>query len=408
MRMVYRRVFFVLFMVIPLLGVGAIDIEFTAPTVQFDGAFKQFTDSIGFDTSNITSMVQENMDLLEQEVEENEEINRYSNPSLLPLGFANASAAASHAGTQRSFIDYSLFAVSVGAGIGASAPTIDPNKMAEIGDEIQRKGDLYAGLAAQPLVASVGLNLSPLVKGLRVNGKFGMLNIPPMEETYDLTSESFIVGFGAQYQLIQSFSLPLGFIRWRGISIGSGFIYQKNNISLAMTIEEQKTDPITLGQLGFNQFVLDGYNIVNPTAPPLKTDSDFGYLSVIPSFDFSFETKTYTIPIEVNTGLRILYLLDVNFGAGVDLAFGSSTLNAGVDAEVNFKGGSEMAQYIATTPGSASLEIALEKNPQFFRPRITTGVMLNLGPLRLDIPVMLYFDSEGNSAVVGVNLALVW
>jgi hypothetical protein len=35
-------------------------------------------------------------------------------------------------------------------------------------------------------------------------------------------------------------------------------------------------------------------------------------------------------------------------------------------------------------------------------------VGLNLGPVKLDVPMMLYFDSEGNSAMVGVNLGIVW
>jgi hypothetical protein len=33
---------------------------------------------------------------------------------------------------------------------------------------------------------------------------------------------------------------------------------------------------------------------------------------------------------------------------------------------------------------------------------------LNIGPVKLDIPLMYYFDSEGNSFMMGVNAGIVW
>jgi hypothetical protein len=65
-------------------------------------------------------------------------------------------------------------------------------------------------------------------------------------------------------------------------------------------------------------------------------------------------------------------------------------------------------QYVSTTPGTAAFGISTSEGPQFLRPRLTGGVGLNLGPVKLDVPMMLYFDSEGNSAMVGVNLGIVW
>lgn len=406
MRMTYRTFFLVLFMIIPLLGVGAIDVELEVPSVNLSGTLKTIADTVRMDTSLINTMVAQMANNLETELEEDEMIDKYSNPSLLPLGFANASAAASHAGTQRSFIDYSIFALSVGAGVAASAPTIDPNEMMEIPDRMEQEGDLYAGLGFQPIVASLGINLSPLVKGLRANVKLGMLNIPEIPEAYNLTSSSFMFGLGASYQLVKSYSLPLGFIKWRGISLGSGFVYQKNSLGLVYELDEIEVQGIKLKDIGFTNTMLAAYNLT-PGVTQLDEDDDFGTLAVKPGFEFSFDTDTYVIPLEINTGLRILYLLDVNFGAGIDLAMGKSSLSAGIDADVNFKSGEKMTDYVEFTPGSASLDINLEKNPQFIRPRITTGVMLNLGPMRVDIPLMLYFDSEGNTAEVGVNVAFV-
>jgi hypothetical protein len=93
----------------------------------------------------------------------------------------------------------------------------------------------------------------------------------------------------------------------------------------------------------------------------------------------------------------------------VDLALGSSEVAFGAESEIDFVAAdSKIAQELSVTPGSVDLGVSTTSNPQFIRPRLTAGVGLNLGPVKLDVPLMYYFDTDGPTAMLGVNLGIVW
>jgi len=376
------------------------DVSVTAPQIQLQGALQGVGD--------IDVINQELRDLgqsFQTELKNDPDIARYSNQPLLAEGFANAGATAVHLGTQRSFIDYRRFAFVIGTGAAVSAPSADPSKAIEAAEGIEDDGDVYAGAAFQPISASFGLNLSRWVNGLRANAKIGYANISDGTIEDGVSFESISVGVGATYQLVQPRALPAGIIRWRGVSVGTGVNYQRNKTDLEFEANDagfEATETLTFGDVGFTQAQLDA------SGTGLNDTDSFGTLLVEPTLVASIESRTFAIPLEVNTGVRFLYLLEFNVGAGVDLVFGESEVSVGSETDVLFQPSSQAAPYVSSSPGRANLGIKTTSDPQLLRPRVTAGLGANLGPVKLDIPLMYYFDSEGPGAMVGVNLGIVW
>ncbi|MEX2444805.1 MAG: hypothetical protein WD492_14470 [Alkalispirochaeta sp.] len=375
-------------------GAQTLDLEFVAPGIDLSDFFDQD------DQDRLDDFLSEAggpLDQLEDTINA-EDLGQYADLPLLAKAAANAGSAAAHLGTQRAFSDYRAFALVIGTGSSLAIPDVDPSYLERLQEDVESSGDIYVGAAIQPVTASLGINLSRLIPRTRADVKLGYANIPDGTIEEGLSFNALSVGVNANYQLLRSRQLPLGFVRWRGLTLASGFMYQRNETNLTVDIAEDSfnqvlyADPDLSGDPNFNT---DG------SGNPIAT------LTVSPSVTVAMESKTYTIPLEATTGLRLLWLLDVNFGAGVDLVFGESELVFGADAaldvtEVN-------PDYVEdTSPGSVGFGVTNTEAPQFFRPRITGGVGVNLGPIKLDVPLMLYFDQDGNTVMAGVNVGIVF
>ncbi len=323
--------------------------------------------------------------LLETEI--NTEIGPYIGQDELVRGFANAGASVAHVGTQRSYNDYRRFALTVGTGAALSAPSPDPAVIESAVLDIETEGDIYFGAAVQPIAASLGLNLGRFVDRTYLTLKVGYASIDQGTLADEFSFESLVVGGMIDYQLLRTRRLPLGFLRWRGLTIGSGLLFQTNesDFELDIPIDPQTTEV---------DFEPDGTPDAEVT------------LEVAPVLTASVFSSSWSIPVEATTGLRILWLLDVNVGAGFDIAFGDSDVSLDINSPVTVD---DTFGAIEFTEGSVAIDAGTEGDgPQIVRPRLTAGVGLNLGPVKLDVPVMYYFDADGNSAFVGINVGIVW
>jgi hypothetical protein len=384
--MMFRRLFVVFgviaIVVSPSFAEG-LDIDLTAPTLTILG-------------TTISGTVWDDILLeFETQIEGDPDIQNYTTPTDIARGFANAGAASTHLATQRSFSDYRAFALVVGTGVALSAPTVDPSAIESVADDFSDEGDIYFGAAVQPITVSFGVNLSRWIDRLRVNAKFGYFNLPYGTIADEVSFRSMTIGVGADYQIVETRSVLAGVLRWRGVSLGSGLNYQTNTTAIELTIEDDSLSiPVTKTDLG----------VTVPGAP-----ETLGDLVLSPGVEAEILSSSWSIPLEVSTGLRVLYILDVNVGAGIDLAIGRSELSLGAGSEIDFEPAAGVNEsQVSVDPGSADLGISEESNPQFVRPRLTAGIGLNMGPVKLDVPMMYYLDLDGPTAMVGVNLGIVW
>jgi len=140
-----------------------------------------------------------------------------------------------------------------------------------------------------------------------------------------------------------------------------------------------------------------------------------GNVVVDPTFDITLNMYTVSVPFEVTTAVQLLWVLNLNLGAGIDLVRGNSdlVLKAAADATVEDiavdSGGSPTPipkdQY-QVTPGNLKVDgSTLGKKPKWARARVMTGIGFNFGPVKIDIPVIYYLDT---GAAVGVTAGFIW
>ncbi|OQY32922.1 MAG: hypothetical protein B6241_09695, partial [Spirochaetaceae bacterium 4572_59] len=262
----------------------------------------------------LNTALQSATDLMEIEI--NNAIEPFKGQDDLVLGFANAGAASTHTGTQRNYNDYKLFALTFGTGFAFSAPSSDIAVIEEAISNIETDGDIYFGAAMQPITATLGINLNPFVENLYGAIKFGYADLSAGTISDDFSFKSLSLGAFLNYQFLKSRQLPLGFLRWRGLSFGSGVLYQRNESVFKVDIP---IDPVSTGDLG-------SYNVA-------LTEQSVD-IQVTPELTLGASSNAWTIPLEASTGVRLLWLINLNIGAGVDVAFGSSDVDVNLNSPV--------------------------------------------------------------------------
>ena len=318
----------------------------------------------------------------------------------LAHGFGNANTYATHSGTLSGYQNYSLFAVSGGFLLGFQAPSTDFAYLSKVGDEINEKGDIYAGIGMGVSYLNLGINAGFLLPGLYLNVKYGAMQ----QDIDDFSLDFSVMGVGANYRILDSKSLA-GIVKWRGVSAGTGIYVQSNKlgfqiegeaISNPVPLRENVVNSAPSGQRAAYEAAMDSLGLTagNPDVN----------MNLTPTFEMGLDVTTVTVPLEASTAVSLLFgALNFSIGAGVDLNFGSS--------EVVLKG---VAQAVTESPdedrvtfsdADVNFDGSSEDGPSFVRPRITATAGLGLGPLKIDVPV-LYYPASG--AAFGVTVAVVW
>ena len=314
------------------------------------------------------------------------EISQYYRQPKLAQAVANAGAATVHIGSQRSYIDYRAFSAVFGGGLTFTVPGLDNSAIQKAAKTLQQERDLYTAVAFQPAF-SLGVRLgvfSDKLDDWYVNVKFGSLKLGEGALAPGLTYNSLTVGALVNYQLLETRRLPLGFLRWRGLSLGSGITYQQNEAAYSFEFGAV-SQPVDLDRNGTNE----------------------SRMTLKPEISAVAASNSVVIPIEANTGVRILWLLDLSVGAGVDLTFGGSRVDLKIATPVTVNNRSSISN--AINDGAVAISAGTkDERPTILRPRLSGALALNLGPVKLEVPAMVYFEPNGNTTMFGLTLGIVW
>ncbi|MDR2661439.1 MAG: hypothetical protein LBC31_00420 [Treponema sp.] len=286
-------------------------------------------------------------------------------PEKFIRGFADASVFSSSGATQRAYGEYKLWAFTIGPMIGFRLPGSSPfnitDEMQNVGDTLEEDGDAKLGVNIQAITGQIGINTSKfLLDRLYLGLRFGFFKLTGMEG-FDL--KTFQIGVVGNYQLLKGTTAGSGILRWRGVSAGTGFIFQKTDLT---------------------------YNFTDET----YTDGGF---TTTPEVEFNMDIKTFVIPLEVNTSVQLLWVLNLNLGLGVDVAFGKNDTTIGADSPVYDPSGANVGTIYVRGGGDMA--------PTAFNPKIMTNIGFKFGPVILDVPVTYYF---GNGFNAGITLGAVW
>ena len=235
------------------------------------------------------------------------------------------------------------------------ATTTDLGYYKKLGERLMKQGDLDIGVAWNPWSLNVGVKLPA---GFTISGKFGYLKY-----TYDQYSfDGIHAGGMVNYQVIEPKAPVVKFVLWRGISIGTGLLWQRNN-----TVIHHQADPISGGGYTFK-----------------------------PVLDIKVTTESYVIPVEISTAVRLIWVLNIHAGGGIDFAMGTSKIRYAAVGVADGPGVPALFSVYGRQKGKGS------KN---YMPKIFVGPGLNFGPVIIDIPFTYYFMNGFN---VGVTFGVVF
>jgi len=315
----------------------------------------------------------------------------WNSQNKLANGLGNANAYSSQAANLDGYHGYDLFAIMVGFGFGAQFPNKVPsnpidmkNAPSDALNDIKDKGDVYAGLGVGAAV-NFGVNGKIIgFKNIYFNVKYGTYSYDTTDKGNELKAKMTTFGLGVNYQWVAHKNLIANIVKWRGITFGSGLQYNQNKVDMTVAGLENIYQDL-------NTTPIPGYGTYR--------------LALSPDIKLGYDAKTYTIPFDVNTSLRVLWLLNLNVGAGVDLVFGKTDINIGQTSTAWIENAAT-GQHISTD-GQVVIDASTKNvKPTFLRPRVQIGAGVTIGPLTAVNLSVTYYIPDG--AYAGVSAGIVW
>ena len=355
---------------------GDSSIIITAPTVS------------GTDAASIAAAASINASIASQIASKQQYLNDkyfkyYNGQNQLARGFSNANNVTANNASMLGYQNYDLFCVMVGANLGASYPSSSLKGYESAFDDVKTKGDLYTGAGTGGIAGQVGINAGFLLEDLYLSAKFGMLSYSRSIGKNDVRFDQKMFGIGANYNLVSMWDFAYGLLKWRGISLGTGLVYNANSIQLDVPIENQT-------------YTVDGgaYGTFSGSVTDIKAR-------------MKIETQSVIVPLEAMTSVQFLWLCNLGIGAGVDLVAPRSTIKVESKANVNINSPSSS---FTTAPGSARVSGTTTTNkPELYdivSPRLMADVGFNVSVVKFDVAANWY--PVARTASVGVSAGVVW
>jgi len=367
---------------------ASLRIQLTAPTVQ-GGPYN------GYDAATIQAALNAGITQFQTEID-NSDLSSLNNQDKMATSFADAAGYSAYSGSLDGYQGYDLFAFIAGVSTGIQVPSISlnaQNMIDDIENELKENKDASVGAGASGSI-NLGLNITPLKKkiGLRrvlrnrmyINFKYFTFS----KDIEDYSFETTTYGIGLNYQLIDRKGGRFRLFKWTGLSVGTGFIHNKNDITMKMDFDEYRSDPIVI-----------------------QADTMYAQMGFTPETTFNLDITSNVIPVDISTSLRILWIFNFTLGAGMDFTFGRSKIKANAVSDMkayycNTEGGTYTEIETAPGSGGAVIDADTSGEPALTHFRVTAGAGICLGPVPVDVKVNYYPVDDGVS--VNVSTGVVW
>lgn len=259
--------------------------------------------------------------------------------------------------------DHSLFVLGVNGGVGLNTTSgfsfsSSGGGLPPIG--VGAQGSIMAGLSlAKFPVPKIG----PIdLKKITVFVNFFSYSNDSLVDNLSLKMNTF--GIHLQYKIIDSKNIGgIGILNWGGLAFTTGLDSSTNNFTYKV-----------------GQSFSASSSGVTYTWTPSSSSS------------LTLENTSFSIPLEISTSVRVLYVLSLFGGAGLDLNLGGkSTMTANLTGPVT--------NNISQPNGSATLSGSESQSANFGALRFFAGPQLNLVPLKNTNLLSLY--AQGNYSTGG-------
>jgi len=368
-----RKIYCVLLVLLTAMSGFALEIKGNAPTYKASDSDPVSIALANEFNTQLASAFNELIVDLNSEVKDID-----TKPEKFIEAWGNSAIYASHGATTRAYGGYKIFSATIGTMIGIQIP-VSPFKIADELDNLQQKlneeHDIALGLNPSLFNAQVGINMSFLVKNLYLGLRVGYINLDDLFDGFNFNT--FTLGVTANYQLLPSITIVPVLLTWRGISLGSGVIYNGTTAGYSMSLGRQSE----------------------------SINSPYGNntIEIDPKLVFNMDISTVTIPLEAITAVKLL-IFNIPVGLGIDIGFGKSDMKAGLEAPIYLTGNT--GGLVEDKQGSLSVTAGGDVGPQVFNLKLMTGFGFHMGPVVIDIPFTYYF--RGNGFNIGLTIGAVY
>jgi hypothetical protein len=164
--------------------------------------------------------------------------------------------------------------------------------------------------------------------------------------------------------------------QWGGFDLTTGFAYSR----LALELEKTLDTPVPL----------------SGADPSVSAEANFAGTGT-----FNITTTAMTVPIELTTNIRFLYLLSLFVGVGYDVQLGNGEMEVDLDGNLSAQNPLDSS---AIDLGTATVQVTEESKPSPGQLRLLAGLQVNVSMVKVFVQVNAIPDSAV-SAGAGVRLA---
>jgi hypothetical protein len=316
------------------------------------------------------STIQAELKKIENKI--NEDLPANSNMDRFMVGMANSSVYAGKGVATDYVTDFSVFTVGLGGGFGA-----------DMEEDTTTKSD-YSGFGFQGAL-QFGLNMGILpvekigkIEMERLNIMFNVMKIDHEDAEAGIDNVA-IKSFGVMASYKWKDGKGSRAAGWGGVKLHTGYQYNSIDFNFSQNLNENFS--ATSGGV---------------TAAGTITGKPAAGL----------EVATHSIPLEISTDVRFLYILSLYGGLGLDYSWGEAKAKAGLNA--NF---SDLCSGPGANCTSGQLNVTPEANingsgkADAFGSRAFMGLQVNVPFVRIYLQGNKNLSNEMVSAAAGVRLA---
>lgn len=258
----------------------------------------------------------------------------------------------------------------IGIGGGAAAE-LGGTTLSSVAND-SSKSSQVSGFALQANLF-LGLNLSPFLKSgffaerpLKVyfNTSSQKLNFG------DVTGQISSFGLHAQIKIYPAKDLGYGSLKWTGVDVMSGYRQTKTRLVITKSISENSTQT---------------FNAPTATTAEMSFDGNA---------ELGAQIDVKSIPIEITTGVRVLYVFNFFLGLGLDYSWGKSESIASISGPVAVT----TSPSLGNVSGVATLDLGDSAGPKATHLRYLYGFQMEFGVMALAMQVNQSFDRETTGA----------
>ncbi len=227
---------------------------------------------------------------------------------------------------------------------------------------------IILGLSAKNFLSASWLESHPLniyLAGFGMNRNFN-----------EVTAKYFGAGVGIQYKLISEKNWGRRSLKWTGIDLSTGFMYSKLDAAAAIQLDD--TFQSETGGTTFDVSVSNASALLNA------------------------KVRTFSIPLEASTGVRLFYLLKLIGGIGADLSFGSTSGTGSLSP------GNTISALNGGNGISAEGQLSLDgsQGPDLINPRFFFGPQIEFG--FGSVSATLHKSLSKNAIALNSGVNLFW